>query len=232
MTGHILIWTAIGVGFIHTLFGPDHYLPFVFLARARNWSLTRLWWIVSLCGIGHVLSSILLGILGLGAGVAVAGLVNIESVRGEIAAYLLMIFGVLYLFWGIRRGIKNKPHAHLHHHEDHVHTHVHTHEGEHVHVHEGKTSVTPWVLFIIFVFGPCEPLIPIFIYPAAQHHWGLVLAVSIGFSAATIGTMLLTTTLLTMGANLVPLKSMERWTHAIAGGVIAASGAAITFLGL
>jgi hypothetical protein len=30
----------------------------------------------------------------------------------------------------------------------------------------------------------------------------------------------------------VPLRGMERWSHAMAGGVIAASGLAIVFLGL
>ena len=38
------------------------------------------------------------------------------------------------------------------------HYHEHTHNDEHTHPHaaNGKKSVTPWVLFIIFIFGPCE----------------------------------------------------------------------------
>ena len=31
-----------------------------------------------------------------------------------------------------------------------------------------ETKLTPWVLFIIFVFGPCEVLIPMLFIPAVQ----------------------------------------------------------------
>ena len=36
-----LIWmvlAAAALGVVHTLLGPDHYLPFIFLSRARGWS--------------------------------------------------------------------------------------------------------------------------------------------------------------------------------------------------
>ncbi|GAI12193.1 unnamed protein product, partial [marine sediment metagenome] len=50
------------------------------------------------------------------------------------------------------------------------HDHIHAHKVEHSHVHDEKkgTSLTPWILFIIFVFGPCEPLIPLVMYPAKK----------------------------------------------------------------
>ena len=34
----ILTATAASIGFFHTLFGPDHYLPFIVMAKANNWS--------------------------------------------------------------------------------------------------------------------------------------------------------------------------------------------------
>ena len=55
----------------HTALGPDHYLPFVLLAQARGWSRTRAAWVTAVCGIGHVLSSLLLGTIGLALGVGV-----------------------------------------------------------------------------------------------------------------------------------------------------------------
>lgn len=48
----ILTVTAASVGLIHTLIGPDHYLPFIVLAKARNWSVLRTGWITFLCGLG------------------------------------------------------------------------------------------------------------------------------------------------------------------------------------
>ena len=44
-------------------------------------------------------------------------------------------------------------------------------------------KTTPWVLFLIFVFGPCEPLIPLVMYPAAKHNIQGAIIVAILFSA-------------------------------------------------
>ncbi|HEV7621501.1 MAG TPA: hypothetical protein VGO09_07205, partial [Flavisolibacter sp.] len=70
----ILILTAISISFLHTLSGPDHYLPFVALSRARRWSLSKTigWTIV--CGCGHVWSSVLLGLLLAAVGWSLASL--------------------------------------------------------------------------------------------------------------------------------------------------------------
>ena len=37
----ILCGTAILIAFIHTVMGPDHYLPFVMLGRANKWSAKK-----------------------------------------------------------------------------------------------------------------------------------------------------------------------------------------------
>jgi len=231
----ILAITAVSVGFFHTLFGPDHYLPFIMMARARRWTLPKTGWITFLCGLGHIGSSVVLGLVGIVLGIAVHHLVAIESFRGNIAAWLLIAFGMVYFVWGLRRAIRNKPHEHMHLHEDaseHNHSHVHTHE--HVHVHEATNApnITPWVLFTIFVFGPCEPLIPLVVYPAARSNWVGMVLVTGAFGAVTILTMLSLVLLSTFGISFLPLGKVERYTHAIAGAAITLCGAAIVFLGL
>ena len=55
----VLLFSAASIGFVHTLIGIDHSLPFVVLGRARGWSLRKVWSITFLCGFGHVLSSVL-----------------------------------------------------------------------------------------------------------------------------------------------------------------------------
>ena len=70
----ILASTATLIGFGHTLCGPDHYLPFIVMSKARNWSLPKTMWITFLCGIGHVVGSIALGLLGAALGIAVGKL--------------------------------------------------------------------------------------------------------------------------------------------------------------
>ncbi len=231
----ILAASAASIGFIHTLFGPDHYLPFVVMARARSWSLTKTALMTIVCGIGHVMSSVLLGVIGVALGFAVTGLEGVESIRGDVAAWVLIAFGLVYFIWGARRAWKNRPHVHRHHHGDgleHAHEHTHTTEHAHVHTKKGSADVTPWVLFTIFVLGPCEPLIPMLMYPAAKSSvFGLVLVTAI-FGVTTIATMVAVVLIATFGINLLPVSRLERYTHALAGATICLCGLAIQFLGL
>jgi nickel/cobalt exporter len=231
----VLLLTASSVGFLHTVLGPDHYLPFIVMARAGNWSRVKTTWVTVLCGIGHVGSSVVLGFLGIGLGIAVSKLQGLESLRGNFAGWLLIAFGLTYGIWGLRRAIRKTPHTHLHFHADgNVHSHTHGHSNEHLHVHEAvkSPSMTPWILFTIFVFGPCEPLIPILMYPAAQGHMFNVVAVTIEFGLVTIGTMLVLVLATARGLALLPLGTLERYNHALAGAAIFLCGIAVQFLSL
>ncbi len=229
----LLAGTAATLGFVHTLIGPDHYLPFIVISRARKWSLSKTMWISFLCGLGHVLSSVVLGFIGIGLGLAVGHLEKIEGTRGGIAAWLLIGFGLAYFVWGLRKAYRSKPHQHVHYHPDgQAHAHTHTHEADHLHVHEEKKNLTPWVLFLIFVFGPCEPLIPLVMYPAAQHSISGVIIVTAAFGLTTILTMLTIIALSSWGLSFVRLGILERFSHALAGGIIFVSGLAVQFLGL
>lgn len=208
----ILVGTAAGIGFIHTLLGPDHYLPFIVLSKARQWSISRTLVITFLCGLGHVLSSVALGFIGIALGTAVFKLEAIESFRGDIAAWFLIAFGFTYSIWGIHRAIRKKSHSHPH---------------------DIKVgSLTPWVLFTIFVFGPCEPLIPLIMYPAARNNMLSVAIVASVFGLITIGTMLTIVLASSYGLSRLPLRRLEKYSHALAGLAILFSGGAIKLLGL
>ncbi len=232
----ILAATAASIGFIHTVIGPDHYLPFIVMSRARRWPLSKTLSISFLCGLGHVLSSVLLGFLGIALGIAVTKLKGVETFRGSLASWLLIGFGLAYFLWGLRRAWRNKPHCHPHQHstaEEHDHPHVH--EDEHFHIHQRKrekANITPWILFTIFIFGPCEPLIPLVMYPAAQHNLAGVAIVTAAFGLATILTMLTIIAVSSWGISFVRLGRLEKYSHALAGAMIFISGISIQFLGL
>jgi len=230
----ILAGTAATIGFVHTIFGPDHYLPFIVLSKARQWSRLKTAVITFLCGLGHVLSSIALGFIGIALGIAVFKLEAIESFRGELAAWLLIIFGFTYFVWGIHRAIRSRPHDHPHLHENQTtHLHPHTHTTDHSHIHTSKSGrLTPWILFTIFVFGPCEPLIPLIMYPAAKHNMMDVVLVASVFGVITISTMLTMVLGSFYGLSKLPLRKLEKYSHALAGLVIFLCGGAIKFLGL
>lgn len=224
----MLAGTAASIGFVHTALGPDHYLPFIFMAKARKWNIFKTSWITIACGIGHVGSSVLLGIIGYSLGIAVGKLELFEGIRGNIAAWAFVLFGLAYFIWGLYRAIANKPHKHRHFHQDgtaHMHEHVHKNSHDHVH----KTNITPWILFTIFVLGPCEPLIPILMYPAAESSTSGMIFIAIIFSIITIATMLGIVLLATFGFQFIKLGKIERFSHALAGAIVLLSGIAILF---
>ena len=92
--------------------------------------------------------------------------------------------------------------------------------------------MTPWILFLIFVFGPCEVLIPMLVYPAAEHSGMGIFLVALVFGIATVGTMLLVVMLGYQGFSMIRFKGKEHQLHLLAGLVILAAGAGMQFLGL
>ncbi|MEO0074634.1 MAG: hypothetical protein ABIK31_00795 [candidate division WOR-3 bacterium] len=50
----ILVATAASLGFFHTLFGGDHYLPFIVMSKSGQWSIQKTALITFLCGISHI----------------------------------------------------------------------------------------------------------------------------------------------------------------------------------
>jgi len=232
----LLLLTAASIGFIHTLLGPDHYLPFVAMSAARGWTQRRTLWITALCGLGHVLGSVVIGLVGIGIGISLTRLQSFEGIRGNVAAWLLAGFGLAYMAWGLKKAWRSKPHTHEHVHPDGtLHRHEHGHEGGHLHPHVDAArakSITPWALFVIFVLGPCEPLIPLVMYPAAKHSISGLMVVVLAFGAVTIATMLSVVSLALKGLKHLPLESAERYSHALAGAALCLCGLGIVLLGL
>jgi len=137
-----------------------------------------------------------------------------------------------YLVWSLRKELKNRTHTHEHEHSDgseHTHEHSHIHEHGHVHKTDSKKNLTPWVLFTIFVLGPCEPLIVLMMYPAITNNMLGLFLVIFAFSATTILVMLTLVLGTLKGLSFLPLSKIEPHTHSIAGATIALCGVAILF---
>ena len=229
----LLAFSAAAIAFAHTLLGPDHYLPFVAMARARRWSLSKTLRITLLCGTGHLAGSVLLGVAGIALGLQLSSLTWLEGVRGSLAAWLLIGFGLAYTAWGLRQAHRNLRHTHWHHHDGVTHVHEHSHHDAHAHVHEAKSaskSLTPWVLFVIFILGPCEPLIPLLMYPAARVDALGVIVVTAVFGIVTVLTMLATVAIALRGLKAFHFQRFERYGQALAGATILACGLGIQFL--
>lgn len=231
----VVLFSAGTIAFLHTILGPDHYLPFVAMSKSGQWSIRKTSIVTILCGSGHVLSSVLLGITGVGFGVALSRITALQSIRGNLAAWALIAFGLAYSVWGIRIAIKNRQHKHLHSHDYRIqHDHNHKHHNVHLHPHvEGAERYrSPWILFTIFLFGPCEPLIPLLMYPAAKESLGRLVAVIAIFAVVTIITMLTVVLMSCYGLSLAKFSQLSRYTHAMTGITIFLCGASIQFFGL
>src|SRR5688572_7766280 len=175
---------AVSIGFVHCICGPDHYVPFVAMSRVGLWSLRKTLFITFLCGIGHVLGSAVIGFIGIGLGLIVwqlqaqaieSTLGNAESIRGDLAGWMLLGFGVIYTVWGLYRAFRrggvlsaevgtltqsngDNPYQAT----------LSGGDAQQAAAVSEPGRMTPWVLFTIFLFGPCEPLIPMLMVPASQ----------------------------------------------------------------
>jgi len=282
----ILVGTAVGIGFVHTLIGIDHTLPFVVLGRARGWSLRRTLWITGLCGGGHVASSVLLGGAGIGIAILAAGLDTgqghrwldsriglfeaIESTRGELAAWALILFGLAYAAWSLARGRrrdrdagqKQRSKARVVGADQNdagsrrgllarwrmapgaasarqwtalVPSHGKLAADGAQHPPGGTAGIaglTAWSLFVIFVLGPCEPLIPILMAPAFQVGLWAVVPVTLAFAVTTIGTMAAVVAVAYKGFGVVRLPRLQAHAHTLSGLAITSSGLAILLLAI
>ena len=98
-----------------------------------------------------------------------------------------------------------------------------------------KTSFsrcTPFALFIFFILGPCEPLIPLMSLGSENTEiFSSILVVS-AFCGTTVLTMLLCVMFFYYGISRFSLfMKFENYMHAATGLIIFLCGSAIQFLG-
>ena len=215
----ILLSTALSIGIIHTLTGPDHYIPFVVMAKSKGWSLKKTSTVTLLCGLGHVSSSIIIGLIGILFGVGLSKIEFLESVRGDIAGWLFILIGLLYLTFGSIRFIDSKK--------------QHTHFIPKIMAKKMKSKkISPWSLFLIFVFGPCEILIPMLMYPAAHQNNVAIILVAVVFSLATLLTMLAVIIPLSVITVKIPFTNIHKYSNILIGITLLSCGISIIFLDL
>lgn len=249
--------SALAIGVFHTLLGPDHYLPFVALSKARAWSRRRTLLITGTFGVAHTVGTVLLGAAGLALGLQLGWLESVEALRGDLAAMGLLGIGLAYTGWAVWRLLRHRHtrhhtptythihegapgHSHpqangsLHLHTSHGHSqasgalHFHAfHRHPHAHRHDLPAPALSWGLFLVFVFGPCEALIPLLMYPAAHHDAAGVALVTLVFVLATVGTMLSAVSLALWGLNRLKVESLTPYADVLAGATLTLCGGAI-----
>lgn len=223
----LLLSSAVGIGVLHSVIGVDHWLPFIVLGRAREWSLRQVLALTAACGFGHILTSFALGFVGIGVGAAVADIQGIEQSRGELAAWLMIAFGLTYAAWSFARGRRKQAHAHSHS-SGLVHSDEEC-EGD-AQPSKAEGALTAGGLFVLFALGPSEPLVPLLMVPALDFGLSAAVAVGLAYGLATVATMLVTVTIGFYGLQLPSFHKLEKHAHTAAGLAIAFSGVLLHFL--
>lgn len=203
----LLLFSALTIGSLHAL-APDHWIPFVALAKAQQWSKWKTTYSVLLAGLGHVSSSVVIGLIGIAIGMATEHVTGWETMRGDVASLLLIGFGIAYLIYGLKQ--LGKKHSHRH---------------------DAAKTVTYWTLFILIIFGPCEPLIPL-LFASSAYGWMNVVVIVAIFSTATIIMMQVQVHAALWGVSFFKSHIFEHASDAIAGVIIIITGIAIRYFGI
>ena len=202
---------TVAVAIIHTLLGPDHYAPLAAFAKAQHWTKRKIVWITSFCGLGHILSSVVLGSIGVFLNFSLEKWKIVNSLRQEIAAWLWIAAGVFYLVWAMKDWYRHKC-------------------GSDAFPGGNKTGAREWIFFVIFVLGPCEPLILLMQHPIVRGSLSVGLLVAGIFGVTTILTMMVSVLALSAGLDSFPgLKG--NYAHFAAAGIMIFCGAGMKFLG-
>ncbi|MFZ4620162.1 MAG: hypothetical protein ACOYNS_06375 [Bacteroidota bacterium] len=212
----ILLLSALTIGIIHAT-APDHWLPFVMIGKANQWSRWKTTNVVILAGLGHVGSSVLITVVGVMLGAALEHVNGWEAVRGNVASLLLIVFGAVYAVWGMFNYGK--------------HTHEHSHHHDHPHGENKAKIVSYWTLFALIIFGPCEPLIPL-LFASIPYGWFAITGIFVVFGVVTIAMMLLQVHLAMLGLSFMRSHFFEDASHVIAGVVIVLTGILIRVMGI
>lgn len=209
----IVLGAAVLMALTHTILAPNHYLPFIMIGKTRNWGIKKTVFITMLCSLGHLVGALIVAVLAVGFGIAVSHIEIIEGYRANIAAWGLIIFGLGYFLWGIRAAYR----------DHHCCEHIHTHKND-------VKSLTPFILFMIFLFAPCEAVIPVLLLPALQSSPVQIFAIALAFGVTTMAVMVVMTGLGYKGIEFLPFKKWEKYGHAITGLVILICGILVEVL--
>lgn len=201
---HILpyIITGLTVSVLHAAL-PTHWLPFVLASKSQGWSYKRLLAILSIAGIGHILTTTLLG--GLVVWFSFHLQESLEQTFLILSSAAVFLFGVYYIV----QFFQGKRHSHCSHSEPHVHDY-------------GKSSKDGWAilsLLALLTFSPCEAFIPVYL-SAWQTGWAGFIVLSVVLAAGTLFSMVLFTSLAYFGFKQLKFQFLENYEKLIIGSMM------------
>jgi ABC-type nickel/cobalt efflux system permease component RcnA len=235
----VLVVTTVTTAALHTLI-PDHWLPFVLVARSQGWSARRTAALTTASAALHVVVSVGLGVaahlLGRGAEAAV----GVGESLSKLSAGLLVLFGAAYALWFLGRGGHQHSFGmHPHHGAETVHPPATPHPHD---LAEAAAAPPPAgrdrrrgrlggaSLAVIVGFNPCILVIP-YVYMAGTMGTGSLLLVGAAFAGATVTCMVGVALLGLKGTARLESPFLTRYGEAVSGVLIALTGLVVMFSG-
>lgn len=232
----VLIFSSLSTAIFHTLI-PDHWLPFVLIGRAREWSIKKTALISGFSALLHVSLSLILGLFAIliGLGTALAIGETLEKVGG----ILLILFGLFYAFWSYRKG----GHFHIgggriHRHEVHRKNHqpgFHEASETHWHLDNGiiREGLDKGDLYLTFIIGlnPCVLIFPI-MFSSVAHGLLATSLVALIYFVATILTMVGLTILGLKWTKKIRIRFLSKYGEILSGLLIFVIGIVFLILDL
>lgn len=202
----LLIGAVVAVGVLHTLV-PDHWVPITFVARQQQWTRTQTARAALIAGLGHTLSTLLIGAVVWLAGLAVA--VRFGHLVSTLSSVALIAFGAWIAIASLR-----EVHSDIEHHHDHGHD-----DGLE---HRARPGLR-MTLLLILGSSPMVEGIPAF-FAAAKFGAALIVLMSLCFALSTIATYVILCVFSDRALRRVSLGPLERYGEVLSGTVIAAVG--------
>jgi len=219
-TGVLLFLSSCATAIIHALI-PDHWLPFVLMARTEKWSQRRTVMLVALAGLIHVMVSfaVAAAVILLGSSPARHLADRAGTSLELLAGLLLVLFGVVYGVSAHRREARAHSHGGGGTQDPPAHIHAHGHLLERWF----HGAISAGALVAIIGVSPCVLLQPILFGAAAQGTL-VMIATASGFAVCTLGTMIGVTMAAGHGMRHLDLPFFTRYGDLLSGLLIAGIG--------
>lgn len=192
-----LIGATFFIALTHAIM-PNHWMPFALIGKGQKWSLTKTIFVTAIAGLGHSITTTLLGFI-----IAILGFhitKYAETFAEPLAGSILIVLGITFVIIGrLRHGKHNHNHAKF----------------------SDKTIAIS--LFIMLSLSPCVAALPIFL-AASTFSWSKLLLLSAILSVTTISGMLVLTILAYSGVKKINLCSIEEYEKEIIGGILTIIG--------
>ncbi len=209
MAGMILVMAtaAFGIGFLHSILAPAHWLPIILISKSRNWSLGRATIGALVASSGHVLLSVLLGAAGILLGVEF--LERYEERVEQWGGIGLIAFGLIYASFSFIRHKRCVGHSH--------------------HGPEPRGARAPFLFLLSLGFSPCIAAVPVFVAASSRGLFPVALTM-LGFSLGVITALAGATWIGSLGVMKLDHPVLEHYGESISGLAVAILGAVFLLL--